>query len=1375
MKNHIEKRNTITHQLNTALLLVTLTLPSLALAAPITLATAPLTTSTTSSVKPNLMFIIDDSGSMNWNYLPDWAGSNGHSGGQLPNPFTNQFYDNEPPLFKNNGFNGIAYNPATTYIKPVFYNANGTLDTTTYPDMLSPWTAVRRDGYGVQSPATTTDNLVGNASHFVFVFGEYCSSSKMNACVSSTAPITFAGIYYSVPAKLRWCNSAALTTCQSINNAIYMWPRYPGQVISVAAATTKITVTATGSATSIKVNGFEILKGTASGGSTKNTALAIAANINSCTASIVAPCTIAGYSATVSNSTVTITAPISLGNIAYSPIALGTMSYTTSAFSGGVTGTSVPGSNIFTNIVSTTNSYPYPGTTSKASTRTDCLGTTCTYNEEMNNYANWWAYYQTRMQALKTSSGRAFKNIDNNYRVGFSTINDIAATNGPTFLGNNTFELTHKNTWYTRLYAANATASTPLRGALSKAGRYYANKLNGQVDPVQYSCQQNFSILSTDGYWNTGAETSGIFGPINLLGVNVGNQDAAATTNRPLREGATPVFDTLADVAKYYYDTDLRTSLLNNCAGASSTDFLTGNPNVCDNNVFVSPTDTQTQQHMTTFTMGLGADGTLNYTSDYDTATTGDYYNLKNGTGNPVVNWSDPIVGTSGERIDDLWHAAVNGRGKYFSAKNPDDIVAGFTQALSSINAKIGSAAAAATSTLNPVAGNNFAYVASYTSVKWTGNLESRTIDTSTGVVSESVGTGPGSWCVENVLPATCTAPSSVVASTSGNSTIYNCVTPGSTISTCSGVFDSSANTCSVEINHTCTGTLPPKVAAVTDTRKIYTSNGTALVNFDAAYATANPTNFSAAHINTLSQWSTLTTAQQSMATGVNLINFLRGQNGFENRSANADKLYRFREAVLGDALESQPSYTSKPVFNYAYPGYNTYATNQATRAGTVYMGTNDGMMHAFAADTGIERWAYVPTTVIPNMWQLADTNYATKHRNFVNGSPVISDICAANCTNNATAVWKTILVSGLNGGGRGYFALDITDPVTPVLLWEFTDSNLGYSYGNPVITRLANGKWVVVMASGYNNINTGDGVGRLFILDANTGGPEASINDGSGSGKISSGVGDTVTPSGLAKISIWNDEPSGNLAGYIYGGDLLGNVWRFNLNTSSVIKFATLLDPSNVAQPITTSPSLGLISGKRVVFIGTGKYLEISDLTTQQIQTQYAIKDDDSNITFVNPRNSLVQQTLTLANNGANRSSSNNLVDFATGRGWYVNLPDKSTAGNTERVNIDSKLVQGVLLVPTIIPSNTVCSPGGYGWLNYFGYDTGSTTSGYASIKYDSPIVGTNIIYINNKPIVSVVTSAHPTPDQPTSTPKFKDQTGKFSGTRWLWREFNP
>lgn len=1478
MKYHLNKLPSIVRRLIGVALAACVALPLPALAAAVALATAPLATSTTSTVKPNVMFILDDSGSMGLNYLPDWVND------EIPSTTTR--YTSIPVLLRNSGFNGVAYNPAITYTPAVLFNADGTLNTTTYPSKSSAWNAVKIDGFNVQNTgnadllaqfpdvewctnvtdgsgnytdclrndnlllpgtvtsknytnrrvvfatgtgsvasgqpdAPTTSSRTFGPFYYSTVPGEYCTEIGLRDCqVTQTAT-------YNVPAKVRWCNSAtaaaaaapAAGTCQGLNSNTFSHPRYPTRFFTpaipgspfipavlpaAATAPTPGTIRITGvnqnRNVSIQCAGTHV--GVTAQFQSSNSGTA-ATRLDALFTSYggAGGITANGYKITCAKSgtptnllTCSVTAPVGPsacpgGFTIDSDIA-------TSQNTGPVGGTNavvgspavpavvaVPaayyGSFVRTDIIPATASYP------KATTRTDCAGATCSYNEEMTNFANWWAYYQTRMQAMKTSVSRAFKTIDNRYRVGFTTILYTGFSNTDSrHLNNNTFELAHKNTWFTKLFATPPSGFTPLRGALSKAGRYYGKKLGGtQVDPVQYSCQQNFAILSTDGYWNTNAEVAGSYTSLNLAGGAIGDMDGG-TTLPPMKQGTNPVADTLADIAKYYYDTDLRTSALGNCAGGISSDFPSGNPDVCTNNVFVSATDNNTKQHMTTFTMGLGIDGTLNYQTDYLTATSGDFYNLKNSLGTPTVRWPDPIAGTEGERIDDLWHAAVNGQGTYFSAKDPDSIVAGFKTALSAITAKLGAAAAAATSTLNPVAGNNFAYVASYTTNIWKGNLESRTINVTTGVVSEDA-----TWCVENITAQTCASPATVVANTSGSSTVYNCVLAAASVtsSTCTspGVFDGAAlpnPTCTTEIATSCTGTMPSKVADLTDTRNIYTANaaGTALVPFDAAFATANPTFFNAARINTLSQWGLLNAAQQTAAQGTNLVNFLRGQKGFEDRTSNlaANRLYRSREAVLGDALESQPSFIGKPVFSYPYPGYSAFKATYAGRAGNVYMGTNDGMMHAFAAATGIENWAYIPSMVVPNLWKLADTNY--QHVNYVNGSPITSDICTANCTNAASAVWKTILVGGLNGGGRGYYALDITSPTAPSLLWEFKPSNdadLGYTFGLPIITRKADGTWVVLVTSGYdngtlsgdavtNNSPAGNGKGYLYVLNAGTGALLA---------KITTNVGDATTPSGLAKIAAFNDEPGGNKTGYVYGGDLQGNLWRFDINstasaaigTGEVLKFATLLDGSGVAQPITTTPQLGKIDDKRIVFIGTGKYLETSDLSNTQVQSQYAIKDDDATSTLVNARTSLVQQTLTNAAGAGTRSVTDNAVDFESGRGWYFNFPDSK-----ERVNIDARLVQGTLLIPSIVPANSVCSPGGYGWLNFIDYKNGgAVATGLAGVKYDSTIVGVNVLFIDGKPVVEIVTSTNPTPEKDARV-LFGEGSNQFVGKRVLWRE---
>lgn len=1418
MKRYPKNLTIVHRQLLSAALVTSLALPLPALAASVALATSPLATSTVSTVKPNLLFVLDNSGSMNWDHMPDDDGDGGSSV-----TFNYGYYG-----LRSSQCNQVYYDPNTTYLSPVY------ADGTSYPD--ASFTGAWSDGFNT---GAGTVNLNTSFQASQSLSGDSSGQSAYYYSYSGAQDTQLEKNYHST-------TNTFYSECNAAQGSATGTGVFTKRRLATTMTTTIVlacsSCTAT-SASSITVNGVELLSATTTS-STSTTTLA---------ADIAAKITLNGFSATASGGTVTITGPASAAT--YLPVVTksGSMTLTPDVFP-----------------------------------ETDAA--------KLTNFANWYSFYRDRMLMMKTAAGRAFSSLNNSYRVGMMKISSSTPV-----VYMDTFEGTHRTNWYDALYGMVTSGSTPLRTALSNAGRYYAGKLSG-TDPVQYSCQQNFTILSTDGYWNTGdpvdingnafpaddnqdgtaarpmydgsiaSGTSTVTitysrnsytcggctkstnefrtqpesgsctvtvtgtptgtetcNPGNWSnsgaridsGVCVANADCTASIPSPSpstkvevqrvvsadSSGGSKTPNSLADIAMYYYQTDLRTPALSNCGTPTTTGPL------CTNNVFISGTDNNTQQHMTTFTLGLGASGWMNYSSSYLSDTSGDYHSVKLGSTAdstatpPVCSWQAngtacnwPIPGMSGSNglianIDDLWHAAVNGHGAYFSATNPASLSAGLSNALAGINSRKGAAAAAATSTLNPVAGNNFAYVASYTTVAWKGNLEARGINTETGVVSENA-----TWCLENVVAGACPAPGSIVAETSGDVTIYNCVTPNSVTCT-DGVLVGSD--CKVPVATACTGTMAAKVSDTSDTRTIMTANATGTTLVDFAYTNLTATQqgyFAAGYINGLSQWNTLDATQKATAEGANLVNYLRGQYGFEDRTANpvANRLYRYREAVLGDALESQPAFLGAPVFSYPYPGYSTFKTAQASRAGTVYMGANDGMMHAFVADTGIERWAYVPSMVIPNMYKLADTNYATQHRNYVNGSPTTSDVCTANCTDSATAVWKTILVAGLNGGGRGYYALDVTNPAAPALLWEFTDTtgigtvkdaDLGYGFGHPVITQKNDGTWVVLVTSGYNNTSPGNGKGYLYVLNAGTG---AIIS------KITTNVGNTTTPSGLAKIAGWNNEPAGNRVGYVYGGDLLGNLWRFDINSSvtatvadgevgtgDVMKLAALYSDTagTNPQPITTTPVLGKINEKRVIFIGTGKYLETGDLTTTQVQTQYAIKDDDATTTLVNPRNSLVQQylindpagTATRLSSGSSATTATtpiNTVNFYTGRGWFVDLPDTG-----ERVNIDSELVQGTLLVPSIVPSNTVCSPGGYGWLNFFDYKTGgaiNTATDLASLKYDATIVGVNVLYVQGEPKVGVVTSTNPTPELQTGIEFAATATG-FSGKRVIWRELIP
>lgn len=1371
-------------------LMLTIGLSFSAKAAPLDLATIPLANSPTVPIQSNLLFIFDDSGSMADDSMPDAHNLTTVS------------------LFRNSSYNTIYYNPGVRYLPPANFTSGG-LDTATYLSQTGAatasgassaakpnWESVKLDAYGIVS--TGNANLTNDAFYFTTVPGEYCTKADLKDCAAQTSR-TAARPF---PAPVRWCSDttlarasgspvyftgatlAASTGCQATNAGPFTNLRIPSAIVST------ITFNTNGNRTindiRLGASGSRIMSAATIGTGGNNNASQSADNINACTSALTGLCQVTGYSASASANILTIYAPPVATNPTTPVVTVSSGSApTASSFARAphptIGGTNnAPGQTLFTSI-STAASYNFPGTSAKADARTDC-GATCTYVQEMTNYANWYSYYRTRTQMMKTSTSLAFKDIGDDFRVGFMATSTLAARS----LNFARFNTAQKSLWYAKLFSTPSDRNTPLRGALSKAGRIYANETNAKrsvfTDPIEYECQQNFALLTTDGFWNTADETNTYAGgPLNLQGGNVGNLDASPAP-LGIREGTTAVSNSLADVAKYYRDTDLRTPGpapgLNNCTGALGT-------GVCST-PSTSSTPPNEKQTMVTLTMGLGVDGLLAYSANYDTLPS-DYTDIKAGT----KNWPQPVAGTI-TAVDDLWHAAVNGGGTYFSAKNPVEVVSQLQEAIASIQVKTGAGAAAATSTLNPVSGDNFAYVASYTSGQWTGNLQRRAIDTTTGEVQKAA-----THCVEDIVPTdTCASPSSIVANGSGG---YNCVTPGATTTSCAAPSVLDGTDCKKPVDATCGGKLKDKVTAFTSTARnikmnvagtlqdfVYTNlTATQKLNFDTPWLTAN-----------LTQWPSLTTNQQSNATGANLVRYLRGETGYDLASATADnRVFRARQATLGDLIDSKPSFIGKPTFDYGDPGYQAFKTAQAGRAKTVYVGSNDGMLHAFNADTLEERWAYVPTMVIPNMWKLADSNYSAKHANYVNGDIIISDICTANCT-LASATWKTILVAGLNGGGRGYYALDITVPNVPVLLWEFNPNslngeNLGYSYGNPIVTkRNIDNRWVVLFASGYNNISdnnafysstttnfkpnnpaiytTGDGGGYLFVVDAVSGSRLAAIPTLNAS---SVNVGNTTTPSGLAKIKAFADDAEkNNVTTFVYGGDLLGNIWRFNIDTAQALNFAQL--QAGAAQPITTSPELGLVNNKKVVIVGTGKYLEVSDLTNSNQQTLYAIQDDSVASTLVNPRATLARRTI--VPDGADTrvsGAASTAVPFIGNRGWYVDFPDPR-----ERQNVASRLVLGTLLVPTTVPESSACQPAGYGWFNFLDYRTGlsvvtNPASNVVSRRTTAPSVGFNVVYVNGKPKISNVVADDENPKLIPDIPFSGSGTG-FQMKRSIWRE---
>lgn len=1053
--------------------------------------------------------------------------------------------------------------------------------------------------------------------------------------------------------------------------------------------------------------------------------------------------------------------------------------------------------------------------------------------DERTNFANWYSYYRVRLMMMKAATGRAFVNLTPAYRVGFITINPVeSGTSVSTnkYLRIEDFEYNQKQDFLDKLYSQEENGSTPLRRALARAGWIYAGKLDTDItkgipvadDPMQYSCQQNFALLTTDGYWN-GAEG------VDLSGDEVENQDNDITVSpRPMYDGGytssrvtTTHVDTffhttsgcssgrtrvrynrstsavterlsgsvvvgtstansssnnnnfigcsspapalpspnprttvsvstdgtdgggstnsLADVAQYYYQTDLRPAMEDNVpsAGAGVED------------------DRAPWQHMTTFTLGLGIFGSLNYHADYKTNTnpTSTFNQIRNGAINWPVTPDSTGFSSDPEKADDLWHTAVNGRGQAFSAANPDEVASGINAALSGVNARVASAAAAATSNLEPVAGDNFAYTASYETVRWVGDVEAREIDLAAGTVGTTAVWSAAAKLLDKVSQACDTRDIRLFRGGAADNLVP---------------FKLGTFACDLGGSPT----------------------GSAVTTLDAA----EQAYFDASKLSQLSQHPTMTDGtsgtenQRANAVGAALVNFLRGQRGNEGFvSGDATRFYRARSHVLGDIVNAQPLFVKVPFAQYVDAGYDAFKAAHASRTPMVYVAANDGMLHAFRAGTsttdtlgGTEAWAFIPTMVLPNLYRLADEKYADLHRFYVDGTPVAADIY-----DPVGSSWKTIVVGGLNNGGTGYYALDITDPAAPKGLWEFkhsttcydpgdtsthaADCNLGLTYGNPVVSKLSNGTWVVFVTSGYNNVSgdANDGQGYLYVLNANTGRILK---------KIGTGVGDSANPSGLGKINNWvNDGISNNTTERVYGTDLAGNLWRFDVNGAPAsgglaTRVATLLDAGGNPQSITSKPEMANVGAppRPLIYVASGRYLGASDITNTQVQTIYGIRDPLTATPYADLRTSLSQITVTNQTvSGVVQRTATCSANCASSDGWYVDLPDSG-----ERVNVDMRLQLGTLTVLSNVPQNSACVIGGYSYINFFDYASGlpvSTSGGVVGLKLaDSLAVGVNIVRLPDGKTVSITTTSDAqqrTVDVPIASPA-------ITGRRVSWRE---
>lgn len=506
------------------------------------------------------------------------------------------------------------------------------------------------------------------------------------------------------------------------------------------------------------------------------------------------------------------------------------------------------------------------------------------------------------------------------------------------------------------------------------------------------------------------------------------------------------------------------------------------------------------------------------------------------------------------------------------------------------------------------------------------------------------------------------------------------------------------------------------KLDALTDlgSRNIFTANTLAGQSNNAYSTSTTGVNFTWGSLDNDTRLALRRTADTNVsvseAEAQNRLAFLRGDRSLEASTSNPANPYRTRSSRLGDIVNSDPQYIASQDFGYNLLAGSLWGTAGADyltyRAGSSYknkkplvvMGANDGMLHGFdgtLSNGGAELFAYVPRSVADSLYQLTSPDYS--HRYYVDGSPAFSDAYIGTS-------WKTIVVGTTGAGGKSVFALDVTDPSSMTasnLMWEFTAPEMNFPMQRPSIVALANGKFGVIVTSGFANAAVTSGT--VWILDA---------ADGSILKKF------TITTTGGLSEPLAIDLNNDRVADRIYVGDTVGNLWRLDItgsNTSSWGAPSSLgsnplfqaRDGSNRVQPITAPLAAALnTDGKPLVMFGTGSFYQTTDTDLQQnqrIESFYGIIDSGATVA----RDTLLEQKILAQNTvGDNklRVVSNNAMTAAK-KGWYMDLLWKASEGGSnaltgERVVSRPILRGGSVTFTSLTPSDDPCTGGGVSWI---------------------------------------------------------------------------
>lgn len=878
------------------------------------------------------------------------------------------------------------------------------------------------------------------------------------------------------------------------------------------------------------------------------------------------------------------------------------------------------------------------------------------YQQAIQNFANWFTYYGNRNRAMIAGMTRSLVDVTN-MRIGYFTINSGARSgvydSYTDVIMRDMTTAAEKQALYSSMIALPASGSTPNRWAVEHIGRQFQRTDAGA--PAKLSCQKNAGMLFTDGYSNQN-------------GPAMTNANGDGGMGAPFSDGHS---DTLADIAAYYYRTNLRPDL---AAGQVKVDKIcpAGGGDASDKSI-----DCNRNPHMNFYGVTLGARGNLfNPDADQNPYTDSSIYS----------NWPSR-QNDNPSTVDDIWHAAVNSRGEFINARTPNDITVAMRRIIKAVNE---------------------------------GETPAGTI----GVTGSRIGSGS-----LNVQPR--------YESTNNGTDWYSLLT---------------AETVSADI-----------LSGETTFDEVWEASAKMALQAERTIKFARTTN---SVVPTVHEFSAANVSLDDLCDGaLSLCNEAEIQNLAEGmdieravaylKGSRADEgVLRTRTTILGDIINSSPVLSS-PTDDYGYRTLGgtlgtTYASfledKKAADKPMVYVGANDGMLHAFdgRATTagGEEVFGYIPATALGHMGNLlypyvaADQNLQKfQHRYYVDGPITISDV-------NINGTWKTVLVGTSGAGGRSIFALDVTDPESFSVLWEVNDlitgnagisNHIGYVLGKPVIVPVKDGagnvSWKAIFGNGYNSASQ---QARLFVVNLSDG-SVTTIQAQESTAPAFNGLGNIVV---VDRKRISNGTIFTGRDGYsdtVYAADQNGAVWKFDLLTEAVALSGQPLfiarDAGGNRQSITggltaaTGPAGGVM-----VYFGTGSFSFTGDPENNSTQTIYGILDRNVALTG---RGQLLQQTVGEDTDGYRQTSRNAMV--AGRQGWYLDLPERERFVGYPRVE------SGIVFFPTYEPSanndREDCGVNGTNWLYGLNALNGGAALTYIRIGTPagaSPGAGTGAVALN-------------------------------------------